>query len=147
MNKQIVQSVIKKNKPKISYLKRMLYAFLIGGLIGFSGEVFYQIYLKIFELEKESALSFMSITLIVIASILTGLGIYDKIGQIAGAGTILPITGFSNSMTSAAMESKSEGIVQGIFANMLKLAGTVIVSGSLIAFLVGLLIYIGEVLW
>ena len=147
MNKQIVQSVIKKNKPKISYLKRMFYAFFIGGLIGFSGEVFYQIYLKIFELEKESAISFMSITLIVIASILTGLGIYDKIGQIAGAGTILPITGFSNSMTSAAMESKSEGIVQGIFANMLKLAGTVIVSGSLIAFWVGLLIYIGEVLW
>ncbi len=147
MNNQTVLTVIKKNKPKIAYFKRMFYAFLFGGSIGFSGEVFFQIYLKVAGLDKETALSLMSITLIVIASLLTGFGVYDKIGQIAGAGTILPITGFSNSMTSAALESKSEGLVQGIFANMLKLAGTVIVSGSIAAFIVGLLAYIGDKLW
>lgn len=147
MNNQIVQQVIKECKPKISYFKRMLLAFLVGGSIGMIGEILFQLYFKVFNLDKETALSLMSITLIVVASIMTGLGIYDKLGQIAGAGTILPITGFSNSMTSAALESKSEGIIQGIFANMLKLAGTVIVSGSLAAFVVGLIAYVGELLW
>lgn len=147
MNNQIVQEVIKDNKPKIAYFKRMLYAFIVGGSIGLLGEIFFQLYFKIFSLDKETALSLMSISLIVIASILTGVGIYDKLGQFAGAGTILPITGFSNSMTSAALEAKSEGIIQGIFANMFKLAGTVIVSGSISAFIVGLISYLGDKIW
>lgn len=147
MNNKIVQEVIKENKPRISYFKRMMSAFLVGGSIGMIGEILFQLYFKTFDFDKETSLSLMSITLIVVASIMTGLGIYDKLGQIAGAGTILPITGFSNSMTSAALESKSEGIIQGIFANMLKLAGTVIVSGSLAAFIVGLIAYLGELLW
>lgn len=147
MNNKIVQEVIKENKPRISYFKRMMSAFLVGGSIGMIGEILFQLYSKTFDFDKETSLSLMSITLIVVASIMTGLGIYDKLGQIAGAGTILPITGFSNSMTSAALESKSEGIIQGIFANMLKLAGTVIVSGSLAAFIVGLIAYLGELLW
>lgn len=147
MNNKIVQEVIKENKPRISYFKRMMAAFLVGGSIGMIGEILFQLYFKTFDFDKETSLSLMSITLIVVASIMTGLGIYDKLGQIAGAGTILPITGFSNSMTSAALEYKSEGIIQGIFANMLKLAGTVIVSGSLAAFIVGLIAYLGELLW
>ena len=147
MNNKIVQEVIKENKPRISYFKRMMSAFLVGGSIGMIGEILFQLYFKTFDFDKETSLSLMSITLIVVASIMTGLGIYDKLGQIAGAGTILPITGFSNSMTSAALESKSEGIIQGVFANMLKLAGTVIVSGSLSAFIVGLIAYLGELLW
>ena len=84
----------------------------------------------------------MSITIIVIASILTGLGIFDKIGQIAGAGTYLPITGFANSMTSSAIESRSEGLIFGILTNMLKLAGTVIVTGVISAFVVSTLLYL-----
>lgn len=144
MNNQIVQKVINKNKPKIYYFKNLLWAFLIGGLIGLSGEILFKIFHTILKLSKENSLSLMSMSLIIISSILTGFGIYDKIGQVAGAGTILPITGFSNSMTSAALESKTEGLIQGIFANMLKLAGTVIISGSLVAFVVSFLIYLSE---
>lgn len=147
MNNQIVQKVIKKNKPKISYFKNMIWAFLIGGIIGLCGEIFFQIYYKFCNFSKENSLSLMSISLVIISSVLTGLGIYDKIGQIAGAGTILPITGFSNSMTSSALESKSEGLVQGIFANMLKLAGTVIISGTIMAFIVSLIIFLSDKLW
>lgn len=147
MNNQIVQKVLKKNKIKISYFKNILWAFLIGGGIGCCGEIFFQIYNNILKLSKESSLSLVSISLIIISSFLTGIGVYDKIGQVAGAGTILPITGFSNSMTSAALESKSEGIIQGIFANMLKLAGTIIISGIIFAFIVSFLIYISGLLW
>lgn len=144
MNNQIVQKVINKNKPKINYFKNLLWAFLIGGLIGLSGEILFKIFHTTLKLSKENSLSLMSMSLIIISSILTGFGIYDKIGQVAGAGTILPITGFSNSMTSVALESKTEGLIQGIFANMLKLAGTVIISGSLVAFVVSFLIYLSE---
>ena len=84
----------------------------------------------------------MSITIVFITSILTGLGIFDKIGQFSGAGTIVPITGFANSMTSSAIESKSEGLIMGIMMNMFKLAGAVIVAGVCSAFISGLLIYI-----
>ena len=93
-------------------------------------------------MEEKVATSLMSITLVFLASLLTGLGIYDRIGQFAGAGSIIPITGFSNSMTSAALESKSEGIVLGIMTNMFKLAGAVIVAGIVSAFFSATLIYL-----
>ena len=83
----------------------------------------------------------MSITLVFIASLLTGIGVFDKIGQFAGAGTFIPITGFANSLTSSALESKSEGLVLGIMTNMFKLAGAIIVAGAVSAFLAGNIIY------
>ena len=84
----------------------------------------------------------MYIVIISVTAILTGLGIFDKIGQKSGAGTLVPITGFANSMTSAALESKSEGIVLGILSNMFKLAGAVIVSGVVSAIFFGTIIYL-----
>ena len=80
--------------------------------------------------------------MIFISSILTSFGLYDKIGQFAGAGTIIPITGFANSVTSSAMEYKSEGIVTGIINNMLKLAGSIIVTGTICAFVFGSIYYL-----
>ena len=89
----------------------------------------------------------LGITIIVfLGALLTGLGIYDKIGQFAGAGSIIPISGFANSMTSSAMESKSEGLVLGIITNTFKLAGSVIVVGVVSAYVVGTIIYLFEVL-
>ena len=84
----------------------------------------------------------MYIMIIVITSFLTGFGLFDKIGQFSGAGTIVPITGFANSMTSSALESKSEGIILGILTNMFKLAGAVIVSGVVSAVFFGTIIYL-----
>ena len=83
-------------------------------------------------------------TLILISSILTGIGIYDKIGQFAGAGSAVPVTGFANSMTSAALEHKSEGLVLGVATNMFKLAGNVIVFGVVSAYVVGIIRYVLE---
>ena len=80
-------------------------------------------------------------TLIFIAALLTGFGVYDKIGQFAGAGAGVPVTGFANSIASAALEHKTEGIVLGIATNMFKLAGSVIVFGVVSAYVVGLIRY------
>ena len=117
----------------------MIKAFVIGGIICLIAQIFKKIYLNFFEEDISSSLS--TITMIILASILTGFGLYDKLGQIAGAGTIIPVTGFANSVTSSAMEYKSEGIVTGIINNMLKLAGSVIVTGVISAFIVGTIIF------
>ena len=82
-----------------------------------------------------------------IASLLTGFGIFDRIGQFAGCGTIVPITGFANSMTSSAMESKSEGIVVGILNNMFKLAGSVISVAIISGVFVGIITYLIDVIF
>ena len=93
-------------------------------------------------IEKDKSTSLMYIVIVGVTAILTGLGIFDRIGQFSGAGTIIPITGFSNSMTSAALESKSEGIILGIMSNMFKLAGAVIVAGVVSAFVIGTIIFL-----
>ena len=88
-----------------------------------------------------------AITIVLIAAILTGLGIYDRIGKRAGAGTFIPITGFSNSMTSSALEAKSEGLVTGIGANIFKLGGTVITFGIVASFVLGGIRYVFSFIW
>jgi stage V sporulation protein AC len=96
----------------------------------------------ILEIEKDTSNILMAMVLVFIASLLTGIGIFDKIGEFAGAGTIVPITGFANSLTSSTLESKSEGIITGILTNMFKLAGAVIAAGIISAFIVGTVIYL-----
>ncbi|XMB87467.1 stage V sporulation protein AC [Mycoplasmatota bacterium WC44] len=132
---------IKKNVVKPKYVKNTFRAFLSGGLIC----VFGQLLLLLFEnfgFEKDEAGSLMIVTLIIIASLLTGLGVFDKIGQWAGAGSLVPVTGFANSMTSAALEYKKEGIVLGIATNLFKLAGSVITFGVVSAYLLGIARYL-----
>lgn len=136
---EIISNLIKQSEPKRSILKNMIKAFIIGGIICLIAQVFKRVYLNFFEEDISNSLT--TITMIVLASILTGIGLYDKLGQIAGAGTIIPVTGFANSVTSSAMEYKSEGIVTGIINNMLKLAGSVIVTGVISAFIVGTIIF------
>lgn len=142
MEKRIVKNALSKNKIKRPVLKNSIKAFVVGGLIAIIAQGLLDLYMRVFELDKSTSTSMMSITLVFIASILTGIGVYDKIGQLSGAGTIIPITGFSNSMTSAALESKSEGIILGIMTNMFKLAGAVIVAGVVSSFVFGTLIYL-----
>ena len=142
MEKRIVKNALDKNKIKRPVFKNSIKAFIVGGLIAIIAQGLLDLYMRVFELDKSTSISMMSITLVFIASILTGIGVYDKIGQLSGAGTIIPITGFSNSMTSAALESKSEGIILGIMTNMFKLAGAVIVAGVVSSFVFGTLIYL-----
>ena len=147
INSEIIKKALVETSPKKRYLYNALMAFLFGGTISIIGQLLLFIFKEYFDLEEKIAGSFMSMTMIIIASFLTAIGVFDKIGQIAGAGTYLPITGFANSMTSAAIESRSEGLVFGILSNMLKLAGTVIVAGVISGFIVSSIIYLINTLW
>jgi len=136
-----IENVIEATKPKRKIMKNAFQAFLIGGLFCFFAQLIIET-LMMFNLEKEMANNIGIAIMVFLGALLTGFGVYDKIGQYAGAGTIIPITGFANSMTSSALESKSEGLVLGILSNMFKLAGSVIAAGVISAFLVGTVIYL-----
>lgn len=138
MDKQEYAEYIKKITPKSKIWGSLARAFLVGGLICLLGEglgALYQMWLPAYD--KTQIGSLVSCTLILLAAILTGIGVYDKIGYFAGGGSIVPITGFSNSITSAAMEFRKEGIIFGTCANLFKIAGPVIVVGVAIAMLFG----------
>ena len=115
--------------PKPTYVKNYILAFIVGGIICMIGQGINDFFMKVINLDKLAASSATSITLIFIGSFLTGLGVYDLIGKRAGAGSIIPITGFANSIVSPAMEFKREGYVLGVGANMFKIAGPVLVYG------------------
>lgn len=140
---QIAESL----KPKKTVLKHCIYAFVYGGAIGAIGQFFLELYMNIFEIDQQEATPMMIITIVLIAAILTGFGIYDRLGKKAGAGTFIPITGFANSMTSSALEARSEGLVTGIGANMFKLGGTVITFGIVASFVLGGIRYVISLIW
>lgn len=140
MSNEKYDKLIKETNPKSPVLKDCVSAFFVGGLICLIGEVIRTVLLK-HGLDDESAKSYVSLILIIITAILTGAGVFDKIAKFAGAGTIVPITGFANSVVSPAMEFKTEGKIMGTGANMFKIAGPVIVYGSSAAALYGLILY------
>ena len=133
---------IKSKIPKTKPWPTLFHAFWIGGLICLIGEVIKDLLMLIPNMSLEFAGIWESIILIALASILTGVGIYDKIGAYAGAGSIVPITGFSNSITSPALEFKREGMIFGLCAKMFIIAGPVIVSGVIASIVVGLIFLI-----
>ncbi|MCR4925972.1 MAG: stage V sporulation protein AC [Clostridiales bacterium] len=131
----------KKASPPSPKFKNMFFAFIIGGFICCMGEVLRFAFEKagLNELEVKNAIP---VTLIAITAFLTGIGVFDKIARVAGAGTIVPITGFANSVVSPAMEFKAEGKIMGTGVQMFTIAGPVIVYGTASAVLYGLIIYI-----
>ena len=128
-NQDEYKKYVEQKSPKPTYLKNCTMAFLVGGLICCIGQGITDFYTNIISLDKLSASSTTSMTLIFIGAILTGFGVYDLIGKRAGAGSIIPITGFANSIVSPAMEFKKEGYVLGVGANLFKIAGPVLVYG------------------
>ncbi|WP_456279379.1 stage V sporulation protein AC [Bacillus sp. AK128] len=133
---------IRKFQPKPPYISNGIKAFLVGGFICTVGQGIQNFFITFFNFTEKTAGSPTIATLVLISSILTGLGVYDKIGQFSGAGSAVPVTGFANSMTSAALEHRSEGIVLGIATNMFKLAGSVIVFGVVAAYVIGVIRYL-----
>lgn len=127
-------------------LKNFLFAFSGGGIVALLGQGLYDFYFFILKNDKTNAGIFMTLTVICIAAILTAFGIYDNIGQIGRCGLAIPITGFANAAVCSAMEYHKEGLILGIAANTLKLAGSVIVLGTTSAIIVGSIRYIFEVL-
>ena len=140
-DKNEYKQYVEKMSPKPAYLKNCIMAFLVGGLICCIGQGINDFYMKIINLDKLAAASATSMSLIFLGSFLTGLGVYDLIGKIAGAGSIIPITGFANSIVSPAMEFKKEGYVTGVGANLFKIAGPVLVYGISSSIICGLLYY------
>ncbi len=139
---EVYLNYVKRKDPKTRVWQTLVMAFLVGGLICTVGEGFRQILILIFG-EKSEELIANNVTSIMIflGALLTGLGVYDDIGKHAGAGSIVPITGFANSVVSPALEFKSEGIVLGLEAKMFLIAGPVIVSGVVASSLVGLIYF------
>lgn len=140
-DKQQYDKMTKKVSPPSPVLKNCLNAFWIGGVVCTIGEGFKYLY-QFLHFSEDETKAAVSITLIVITAILTGIGIFDKIAKVAGAGTIVPITGFANSVVSPAMEFKTEGRILGTAANIFKLAGPVILYSTLAAFVYGIIYYI-----
>lgn len=132
---------VEQVSPKPTYAKNYVLSFIVGGLICVIGQIINDVYMK-FGLDKLKAGAATSMTLIFIGAFLTGLGVYDLIGKRAGAGSIIPITGFANSIVSPAMEYKREGYVMGVGANLFKIAGPVLVYGIGSSVLCGLIYYI-----
>ena len=130
----------KKASPPTKSWRNIPMAFVVGGLICTLGQALGNLYLYA-GLEKDAASGATSITLVFLAVLLTGLKLYDKIARYAGAGTLVPITGFANAMSSAAIEFKSEGLIMGLGAKMFTIAGPVIVYG------VGASVVYGLVVW
>ena len=119
---------VKTRQPRSPLLPDMLKAFAVGGLICTMGQGLLRFYLSR-GLPQEDAATAVSMTLVFLGALLTGLGVYDDIGRFAGAGTLVPITGFANSVVSPALEFKREGWVAGTAARMFTIAGPVIVYG------------------
>lgn len=135
---QDYKQIAKRHEPSRPALKNCLRAFLVGGLICVLGQAIQEAFMAIFGMTSREASSPTVAVLILLSVILTSLGVYDKIAQWAGAGTAVPVTGFANSMASAALEHRAEGLVLGVGASMFKLAGSVIVFGTVAAFFVGI---------
>ncbi|MBO8170626.1 MAG: stage V sporulation protein AC [Bacillaceae bacterium] len=129
----------KKYVPRPRYFYNVFKAFMVGGFICMLGQGIQNLYIAFFGFTEKTAGNPTVATLIFISVLLTGLGVYDRIGQWAGAGSAVPVTGFANSVASAALEHRSEGYVLGVGGNMFKLAGSVIVFGVVAAFLAALL--------
>lgn len=126
--------------PKTKAWPSLFNSFWVGGLICLIGQGFNDLLLYCFPyMAEQSASTYASIFLIFFAAFLTGLGVYDKIGKFAGGGSIIPITGFSNSIASPAIEFKNEGIIFGMCVKMFSIAGPVIVTGVVSSILVGLI--------
>ena len=137
-NKEYGEYVNGKSKPS-PILKNLIWAFVIGGLICTVGQGLLNLYKKA-GLTAEDAGSAVSMTLIFAAALLTGLGLFDKLAKRAGAGTLVPITGFANAMVSPALGFKSEGFITGTGAKLFTVAGPVLVFGISASILYGILL-------
>ncbi|WP_313165176.1 stage V sporulation protein AC [Sedimentibacter sp.] len=138
-DKNSYKQVVNEYTPKNKMLRNCVYAFIFGGAICLLGEVIKNIFMNNFGVPEQDAGTISSVVLIAITALLTGLGWFDKLSKIAGAGTAVPITGFANAVVSPALEFKREGFILGTASNIFKLAGPVLLFGYFASFIVGIL--------
>ncbi|PFG07015.1 stage V sporulation protein AC [Bacillus sp. es.034] len=129
----------KQYETKRPLLKNVIKAFFVGGFICLIGQAVTYMYIYYFNFTEQTAGNPTVATMVFLAMLLTGFGVYDHIGQFGGAGSAVPVTGFGNAVISAAIEHRTEGLVLGVGGNIFKLAGSVIVFGVFSAFVVALI--------
>ena len=140
-SKEAYKSNIKRGAPCSPVLRNCLCAFLVGGSICLLGESLCRFFLALSLAPKEAALS-VSVLLVLASAVLTALGVFDRIGRVAGAGTLVPITGFANAVVSPAIDTKSEGLVLGVGAKIFTVAGPVLLYAVLSGAAYGLLYFL-----
>ncbi|OLN22168.1 stage V sporulation protein AC [Domibacillus antri] len=136
---QEYQALQKKWEPKRPVVKNCLKAFLVGGIICVIGQAIQYFYIFFFNFTEQTTGNPTAGTMIFIAMLLTGFGVYDRLAQFGGAGSAVPLTGFGNAVISAAIEHRTEGFVLGVGGNIFKLAGSVILFGVFSAFIVAMI--------
>ena len=142
MSKEEYQKLVSAITPKTNEGRSLISSFLVGGFICSIGQFIRYFFMLVFKLQGDELATATSMVLIFIGVLLTGIGVYDRIGKHAGGGSIVPITGFANSVASPAMEFSSEGFVYGLASKMFVVAGPIIVYGVSASALVGLIYYI-----
>ena len=145
MDNEYKKQLIKKHSPHSPVLRDSLLAFFFGGLICVIGELLKRLYLYL-AFDEKTASTLVTISLIFIAALFTALGFFDRIAKHAGAGTLVPVTGFSNAVVSEAMDSKSEGFVLGVGSKIYTVAGPVILFGISSGALYGVIYFIYSLL-
>ena len=143
--KKAFRTFADSHAPKSDLLRDCLWAFFVGGAICCIGQGFYELYISLGALESTAKI-LVPITLVLVSCILTGFGIYEKIAAKAGAGTLVPITGFANAVCSCAVDSKPEGFIQGVGTAIFTIAGPVIVYGTVAGWVYGVIYWITQVL-
>ncbi|MBQ8303261.1 MAG: stage V sporulation protein AC [Clostridia bacterium] len=141
MDSKTKKELIKKHSPGSTLFKNSALAFIFGGFICMLGEILFEIFFSLTESEKTAG-TLVTVSLIFIASLLTGLGLFDRIARHAGAGTLVPVTGFSNAVVSQAMDAKSEGFILGVGAKIYTVAGPVILYGITSGVIYGVIYYL-----
>ena len=139
MNTNEKERLIKKHSPKSPIIKNMFFAFLFGGIICAFGEIIFLTLSSFFS--EEDSQTLVTLIIIFIAAALTGFGVFDKIARVAGAGTLLPVSGFSNAVVSEALDSRSEGFILGVGAKIFTVAGPVILYGISSGVIYGIIYY------
>ena len=141
-NKKQYDKMVKNSAPKSRVLNNCLWAFCTGGTICLIGEVLTNVYTSLLYFSIGDARLLTSITLVGLSAVLTAAGWYSRIAQRAGAGTLVPITGFANAVVSPAIEFKSEGLITGVACKMFIIAGPVIVYGTLASVVYGIILFV-----
>lgn len=139
MNEKEYKKLVKSKVHKENKILNMFIAFIIGGIMGVIGQLTSDFFYHICNLPLRDSYMYTMIFLVVVASVLTGFGFFDKVTSFAKAGLLVPTTGFAQAMTSAAMDYRKEGLIRGIGANIFKLTGSIILYGIVVSFFVALI--------
>ena len=139
---QQYRNMVNDRMPKSKTLLNCVYAFLVGGAICCIGQLVGDAGTLCLSLDEKQRAAFTSIVMNFLGALFTGVGLYDKLGSFAGAGSVVPITGFANSIVAPAMEHKREGLVLGVAANMFTIAGPVLVYGIVSGMIIGIIYWI-----